>query len=296
VTAVGKLLLNFLGEDIHLELRLAEKDIVVMGDSGQIDQVMMNLATNARDSMPDGGTLTISTQLAEIDDEFKRMHGYGEPGMYALLTVEDTGIGMDNETKQRIFEPFFTTKEIGRGTGLGLAIIYGIVKQHNGYIDVYSELGRGTTFRIYLPVVELTAEETLSTEYIPLIGGKETILLVEDESALRTVTKTMLEKYGYKVIEAVDGVEAVDKFKEHKDTISLVLMDVIMPNKNGKEAYQDILVIRPDAQVIFLSGYTSDSIMNKIVDEGWKLLLKPVSPKELFRQIREVLDSGKDSC
>jgi CheY-like chemotaxis protein len=296
VTAVGKLLLNFLGEDIHLELRLAEKDIVVMGDSGQIDQVMMNLATNARDSMPDGGTLTISTQLAEIDDEFKRMHGYGEPGMYALLTVEDTGIGMDNETKQRIFEPFFTTKEIGRGTGLGLAIIYGIVKQHNGYIDVYSELGRGTTFRIYLPVVELTAEETLSTEYIPLIGGKETILLVEDESALRTVTKTMLEKYGYKVIEAVDGVEAVDKFEEHKDTISLVLMDVIMPNKNGKEAYQDILVIRPDAQVIFLSGYTSDSIMNKIVDEGWKLLLKPVSPKELFRQIREVLDSGKDSC
>jgi CheY-like chemotaxis protein len=296
VTAVGKLLLNFLGEDIHLELQLSENDIVIMGDSRQIDPVMMNLATNARDSMPDGGTLTISTQLTEIDDEFKRMHGYGEPGIYALIAVEDSGLGMDDETKQRIFEPFFTTKEIGRGTGLGLAIIYGIVKQHNGYIDVYSELGRGTTFRIYLPVVELTAEETLSTEYIPLIGGKETILLVEDESALRTVTKTMLEKYGYKVIEAVDGVEAVDKFKEHKDTISLVLMDVIMPNKNGKEAYQDILVIRPDAQVIFLSGYTSDSIMNKIVDEGWKLLLKPVSPKELFRQIREVLDSGKDSC
>jgi CheY-like chemotaxis protein len=293
VTAVGKLLLNFLGEDIHLELRLAEKDIVVMGDSGQIDQVMMNLATNARDSMPDGGTLTISTQLAEIDDEFKRMHGYGEPGMYALLTVEDTGIGMDNETKQRIFEPFFTTKEIGRGTGLGLAIIYGIVKQHNGYIDVYSELGRGTTFRIYLPVVELTAEETMSAEYIPMKGGKETILLVEDERALRTVTRSVLEKFGYTVIEAVDGIEAVNKFREHQDTINLVLMDVVMPNKNGREAYQEILAIRPDAQAIFLSGYASNIITKQIIDKGWALLLKPISPKELLRRIRNVLEKEK---
>jgi CheY-like chemotaxis protein len=264
-----------------------------MGDSGQIDQVMMNLATNARDSMPDGGTLTISTQLTEIDDEFKRMHGYGEPGIYALIAVEDTGLGMDDETKQRIFEPFFTTKEVGRGTGLGLAIIYGIVKQHNGYIDVYSELGRGTIFRIYLPVVELTADEALSAEYIPMKGGTETILLVEDESALRTVTKTVLEKFGYTVIEAVDGVEAVDKFKEHKDKISLVLLDVVMPNKNGKEAYQEILAIRPDVQAIFLSGYASNSIVKKILDEGWELLLKPVAPKELLRKIRKVLGREK---
>jgi len=221
------------------------------------------------------------------------MHGYGETGIYALIAVEDTGVGMDDETKQRIFEPFFTTKEVGKGTGLGLAIIYGIVKQHNGYIDVYSELGRGTIFRIYLPLAELTAEEALATEYIPLIGGMETILLVEDERALRTVTKTVLEKFGYTVIEAVDGVEAVDKFKEHKDTINLVLMDVIMPNKNGKEAYQEILAIRHDVQAIFLSGYASNIITKKILDEGWELLLKPVSPKELLRRIRRVLEREK---
>jgi two-component system NtrC family sensor kinase len=295
LSAVGKLLLNFLGEDIHLDFRLSEKDIVIMGDSGQIDQVMMNLATNARDSMPDGGTLTVSTQLTDIDNEFKRMHGYGEAGTYALISVEDTGMGMDDETKQRIFEPFFTTKEVGRGTGLGLAIIYGIVKQHNGYIDVYSELGRGTTFRIYLPAIDLKAEEALSSEYIPLIGGTETILLVEDERALRTVTKTMLEKYGYRVIAAEDGIDAVQKFTEHKDTINLILMDVIMPNKNGKEAYQDILAIRPDTQVIFLSGYTSDIITKKILDEGWELLLKPVSPRALFRKIRGILETGKST-
>jgi CheY-like chemotaxis protein len=296
LSTVGKLLLNFLGEDIHLDFRLSERDIVIMGDSGQIDQVMMNLATNARDSMPDGGTLTISTQLTEIDDEFKKMHGYGEAGTYALISVEDSGMGMDDATRQRIFEPFFTTKEVGRGTGLGLAIIYGIVKQHNGYIDVYSELGRGTIFRIYLPAIDVKAEEALSTQYIPLIGGTETILLVEDERALRTVTKDLLERYGYRVIEAVDGIDAVQKFAEHKDMINLVLMDVIMPNKNGKEAYQEILAIRPDARVIFLSGYTSDSIMKKIVDEGWELLLKPVPPKELFRKIREVLDTGSSTC
>jgi PAS domain S-box-containing protein len=293
LSTVGKLLLNFLGEDIHLDFRLSERDIVIMGDSGQIDQVMMNLATNARDSMPDGGTLTISTQLTEIGDEFRRMHGYGEAGTYALISVEDSGMGMDDETKQRIFEPFFTTKEVGRGTGLGLAIIYGIVKQHNGYIDVYSELGRGTIFRIYLPAIDVKAEEALSTQYIPLIGGTEMILLVEDEKALRTVTKDLLERYGYRVIEAQDGIDAVQKFAEHKDTINLVLMDVIMPNKNGKEAYQEILAIRPDAHVIFLSGYTNNIITKKILDEGWELLLKPVSPRELFRRIREVLEREK---
>jgi CheY-like chemotaxis protein len=243
--------------------------------------------------MPEGGTLTISTQLTEIDDEFRRMHGYGEAGTYALISVEDSGMGMDDETKQRIFEPFFTTKEVGRGTGLGLAIIYGIVKQHNGYIDVYSELGRGTIFRIYLPAIDVKAEEALSTQYIPLIGGTEMILLVEDEKALRTVTKDLLERYGYRVIEAEDGIDAVQKFAEHKDTINLVLMDVIMPNKNGNEAYQEILSIRLDAQVIFISGYASNIITKKIFDEGWELILKPVSPRELFRKIREVLERKK---
>jgi PAS domain S-box-containing protein len=289
VRAMSNLLANFLGEDLRLKMDLCEEDTVIMADAGQIDQILMNLVTNARDAMPKGGSLTISTRRFELDDEFVRMHGYGLPGKYAVMAVEDSGAGMEKETIEKIFEPFFTTKEPGKGTGLGLAIVYGIVKQHNGFIDVYSEPGHGTSFKIYLPAAELSAEQSISRDQTPLKGGKETILLVEDEKMLRSATKTMLEKLGYKVLEAVDGVEAVSQFEANMDMISITLMDVIMPNKNGLDAYQEIRAIRPDAKVIFISGYTRGETAREIQDEGLELLLKPVSVRELLDKIRKVI-------
>jgi PAS domain S-box-containing protein len=294
VRSIAKLCENFLGEDLRLDLELSEKDIVVVADGGQLDQILMNLATNARDAMPEGGTMTIRTGLVEIEKDFTMLHGYGEEGKYAVITVEDTGHGMAEDIHDKIFEPFFTTKDVGRGTGLGLSIVYGIVRQHNGFIDVYSEPGKGASFKIYLPAVDLKADKVTMSDYMPSKGGFETILLVEDEPMLRKVTGTMLEKLGYKVIEAVDGLDAVGKFREHKDKIALVLMDVVMPRKNGKDAYQDIIAISPNARVIFMSGYTGDIISRKIIDDGLELILKPVSPRDLFTKIREVLDRGKD--
>jgi CheY-like chemotaxis protein len=273
-----------------LIMALSGEELIVMADSGQIEQVVINLATNARDAMPDGGTLTIRTHTIVIDAEFRKTHGFGEPGKYALISVEDTGAGIDEQTKAKIFEPFFTTKDVGKGTGLGLAIVYGIIKQHHGYINVYSELNRGTNFRIYLPSIDLKAAETPAVEYVPVHRGTETILLVEDEKSLRAATGTMLAKYGYSVIEAEDGIDAIAKFREHKNEIALVLIDVIMPRKNGKEAYQEILAIRPDTPAIFMSGYISEEITDKILAEGWELLSKPVFPKDLFRKIRAKLD------
>ncbi len=292
VSTIGKLLSRVIGEDIKLNLNLWDGDIVVNADSMQIGQALMNLATNARDAMPEGGTLTISTSPLEMDDDFVRLHGYGNPGKYALLSAEDTGMGMDKETKEKIFEPFFTSKGAGKGTGLGLAMVYGIVKQHDGYINVYSEVGKGTTFRIYLPAVDTQRAETNTRENIPRLGGTETILLVEDEALLRSVTRSMLEEFGYRVIEAEDGNDAVRKFDEHKTEIRLVLMDVIMPDKSGKEAYQEMQKMRPGIKVIFTSGHSGDILTSKkISDEGLQFISKPVLPKELLDKIRGVLDN-----
>jgi CheY-like chemotaxis protein len=290
---MGKLLLNLIGENIRLRLNLVDKDLVIMGDSGQIDQVLMNLATNARDAMPNGGDLIISTGEAELDIEFIRTHGYGTCGKYALLTVEDTGAGFDAKTKERIFEPFFTTKEVGKGTGLGLSVSYGIVQQHNGFIDVYSEAGNGTVFKIYLPLIEEKAASMKAKEQLPLDGGNETILLVEDEPSVRKAIKVMLESYGYNVIEAENGNEALDKFRGHKDIIRLAILDVIMPGKNGKETYDEMRSIAPDIKAIFTSGYDSDVLTDKrILEEGVEFISKPASPRELLHKIRTLLDNN----
>jgi PAS domain S-box-containing protein len=290
IRSVAKLCKNFLGEDLKLVLDLEEKDVVVVADSGQLDQILMNLATNARDAMPEGGTLTIGVRLVEIDRDFIRKHGFGAEGKYAVIFVDDTGCGIREDIRNQIFEPFFTTKEVGKGTGLGLSIVYGIVKQHNGFIDVFSRPGEGSSFRIYLPAVNLKVEKADLLNYVPVNGGKELILLVEDEKVLRTVTRKILEEFGYRVIEAVDGIDAVEKFRESQDEISLTLMDIVMPGKNGRDAYQAIRGIREDARVIFLSGYTSDHISGKIRDEGHELMFKPFSPRELLNKIRSVLD------
>jgi CheY-like chemotaxis protein len=260
-------------------------------DSGQIEQVLMNLTTNARDAMPHGGILTISTEVANLNNEFIKTHGYGEIGEYALISVSDTGMGMDKNTKERIFEPFFTTKEFGRGTGLGLAMVYGIIKQHNGYINCYSEPGRGTIFRIYLPLIKSKTEKIEQAAIPELRGGTETVLIAEDDTAISKLIKGLLQEFGYTVIDAKDGEDAVRKFVENKDMVQILLLDVVMPRKNGKETFEEIKKIKPGIKAIFMSGYTADIINEKgILEEGINFIPKPISPHELLRKVREILD------
>lgn len=286
VKRIDKLLLRVIGEDIEFKTILDHGELTVMADSGQIEQVLMNLATNARDAMPDGGILTIKTERVEIFG----LHSYIKPGAYAVVSVSDTGKGMDEMTKQRIFEPFFTTKELGKGTGLGLSIVYGIIKQHNGEINVYSEPGRGTTFKIYLKLVAAKSVSAEAAPLPPLIGGTETLLIAEDDNDVRGLMKNILREFGYTVIEAVDGEDAVTKFVENKDKIKLLILDVVMPKKNGKEAYEEIRKLNGDIRVLFSSGYTSDIIHQKgILDEGVNFISKPVTPHLLLSKVREAL-------
>lgn len=292
VIGVKKMLSRIIGEDMELVIIQKDKDPIVTGDYGQIEQVLMNLAVNARDAMPDGGRLTVETSIVKLGEGYMRSPGYGAPGRYALLSVTDTGVGMDEETRGKIFEPFFTTKETGKGTGLGLAIVYGIVKQHNGYIDVSSEPGKGTAFSIYLPLTASGVEKTELVALPPPVGGTETILLAEDESQVRRLVKEVLEGAGYAVIEAEDGKDAVNKFMENKDKIRLLLLDVIMPNKNGKEAYEEIKKVSPDMKSIFTSGYPADIVHKKgIFNKELHYISKPANPSDLLRKIREVLDT-----
>jgi signal transduction histidine kinase/CheY-like chemotaxis protein len=288
VENLQKLLTRLIPENISFKTSLSGMDLTIMADIGQIEHVVMNLVANSIDAMPSGGELAIKTGVpaAGALDNFPDS---GEPANYGILTVADTGSGMDATTRERLFEPFFTTKEVGRGTGLGLAMVYGIVKQHNGFIYVQSEPGRGTAFDIYFPLFEANARERKSIDSPPPMEGKETILLIEDDSDVRHLLKEILESYGYEVIEGVDGKDGVDKFILHQDRISLLLSDVLMPGKNGKEAYNDIRKIRGDLRVIFISGY-SDAATKEILDDGMIFLAKPVSPRELLSKIREALD------
>jgi PAS domain S-box-containing protein len=295
ILKLGKFLVRVIGEDIAFKTSLSGGTIPVFADEHQIGQVLMNLATNSRDSMPKGGTFTISTELVHLDEEFTSKHGLEMPGKYVLISVSDTGHGMDEETKQRIFEPFYTTKEVGKGTGLGLAVVYGIVKQHAGCINVYSEPGIGTTFKIYLPVIVSGAAEEKATtsEELP-VGGTETILLAEDNESVRNLIVSVLKESGYTVITAVDGEDAVSKYQENEDKIQLLLFDLIMPKKNGKEAYDEISQIRPDIKAIFASGYSPDIIRDKgALGSSTTVVYKPISPIDLLKKVRSVLDEGK---
>lgn len=279
-------------EDIDFRTGLHSATLPVEADANQIEQVLMNLATNARDAMPRGGVLTVTTSQVLLDHDFARRHGDGKPGRYGLLTVSDSGCGMDEETRLRIFEPFFTTKEIGKGTGLGLAVIYGIIKQHDGFINVYSEPGEGTTFRIYLPLAEaaVTADADREAAVLP-DRGSETILLAEDDQVLRELSRTVLEDFGYRVIVATDGDDALRKFMDNKDRIQLLLSDLIMPKKSGKEVYDLIRQVRPDIKVIFASGYSPEMVRDKAsLGSGVTVIYKPLSPLELLKKIRTVLD------
>ena len=290
-----KLLKRLIGEDIAVETIPGREDPVVLADKGQLEQVLMNLATNARDAMPGGGVLTVTTGITEIDDSFVRCHGYGTAGTFAVIGVSDTGMGMSKEITAKIFEPFFTTKEPARGTGLGLFVAYGIIKQHEGFINVYSESGKGTTFRVYLPLIRQRKDVLPAVSAEPATeGGNETILVAEDDIQLRKLAEIVLKEYGYNVILAENGEEAVRKFNDNRDSVELLLLDMIMPKKGGKEAYEEIKKIRPDVKVLFVSGYTVDRVSrDSLLEEGLHFVLKPVAPKDLLRKIREILDEGR---
>ena len=291
VKRVDNLLSSLIGEDIELLMILSDEHLTVMADSGQIEQVLMNFAANARDAMPDGGKFIIRTDNEELNNEFIKKYGSVKTGMYATITVEDTGHGIDEETKEKIFEPFFTTKETGKGTGLGLSMVYGIIQQHEGYIDVQSEFGKGTIFKIYLPLIKTTVEEVMQVTPHIIKGGTETILVAEDDVHVRELTKEVLEGYGYNVLEAIDGDNALHVFNDSQENIGLLLLDVIMPKKNGKDVYNLIRKVKPYIKVLFMSGYDADIILKKgIVEQGLHFISKPVSPDELLLKVREILD------
>lgn len=290
ISDVEKLLRRLVPEDVEITVSLNEK-VVAMADATQINQVLINLVSNAKDAMPKGGKLHIETKTVEIGKEFRQVHGFGEPGRYSLISVTDTGLGMDEATKKKMFEPFFTTKEIGKGTGLGLSIVYGIVKQHNGYITVSSRPGKGTRFDIYLPAAKREiAEVAMGLHQIS--GGTETILLVEDDSDVRNTAGEILRISGYRIIEAKDGEDAVEKYREHRDLIDLLLLDVVMPGKNGKEAYEEIREIAPSIRALFMSGYTGDVVLDRGIESARAdYISKPLSADELLKKVREVLDA-----
>jgi len=295
VTENLKMLTRVIGEDIDLVMVPATGLGAVRADAGQIEQVIMNLAVNARDAMPAGGKLTIETFNVSLDDEYARFHAPLRPGNYVMLAISDTGAGMDSETQSHIFEPFFTTKG-PKGTGLGLSTVYGIVKQSGGYIWVYSEPGKGTTFKVYLPRVAEAAQSPVQVavpaESVAPEPGTETILLVEDEANLRYLARQFLEKQGYRVIEAADGAVAMQVAVAHEGVIHLLLTDVSMPGMNGRELAQRISEIRPNVKVLYMSGYTENVIgRNGTLDAGVRLLQKPFTLRDLKSKVREVLDT-----
>jgi PAS domain S-box-containing protein len=297
VTEMGKMLPPMIREDIELATVPSAKLGRVKADPGQIEQVLMNLAANARDAMPRGGKLTIETADVELDEVYARHHAGVRPGAYVMLAVSDTGCGMDAETRSHIFEPFFTTKEKGKGTGLGLASVYGTVKQSGGHIWVYSEPGHGTTFKVYLPRIEDALEKVAKSERLPVsLRGAGTILLVEDEEAVRDLVRESLQQNGYTVLEAKDGTEALQISKRYKGPIHLLLTDVIMPGMNGRELAQGLASSHPDMKVLYMSGYTENAVVHDgVLDSGMALLQKPFTRDQLAKRVREVLDGDRRS-
>jgi CheY-like chemotaxis protein len=294
VAKMEKFLHRIIGEDIFLKRMAHDLPLLILADSNHVEQVLMNLAVNARDAMPQGGELILRTEVTVLDEAFVATQGCGQPGAYALLSVTDTGTGMDKATQERIFEPFFSTKEVGKGTGLGLSVVYGIVKQHDGFITVYSEPGQGSSFRIYLPLTTTAQEETKGEEGQPVAGGTETILLAEDDDLVRELLVSVLTEAGYTVIVAANGLEAVCKFRENAGAIQLLLFDLIMPKMNGKEAADEIRKLHPALKIIFASGYSPDIAQQKaFLDDRTHLVSKPISPRDLLKKVREMLDGTR---
>ena len=294
IADLNKMLIRLIGEDIDLKTVPGGDLGPVKVDAGQVEQILVNLAVNARDAMPDGGTLLIETANADLDEAYCARHPYVRPGRYVMLAVSDTGHGMSEEVRKQIFEPFFTTKPKGTGTGLGLATIYGVVKQSDGSIEVYSEVGKGTTFKIYLPRVEGEAARPRELDLaMEPPAGSETVLLVEDEEIVRNLCVRFLKSSGYRVLQASHGDEAMALAKEHKNRIDLLMTDVVMPGMNGRELADRLTRIHPETRVLFASGYTNDAIVHHgVLDEGVSFIGKPYSLSALAKKVREVLDNA----
>ncbi len=294
VSKMGEMLRRLIGEDIDLVTILDPALGRVKVDPGQIEQIVMNLAVNARDAMPQGGRLTLETANVELDPAYARKHVGAQPGPQIMLALSDTGIGMDPATQARIFEPFFTTKGPRKGTGLGLAMVYGIVKQSGGNIWVYSEPGQGTTFKIYLPQIEdpLDGAQESSTLAAPC-RGRGTVLVVEDEDGVRNLVRDILQTAGYTVLEARHGAEALDVSERHVGPIHLMLTDVVMPEMSGRELAQRLAILRPATKVLFMSGYTANAVVHHgVLDPDTDFLQKPITAAVLTRKVRQILDLG----
>jgi len=291
VNNMDKLLHRLLGEDIDLFTVLEPGLGRVKADPGQLEQVIMNLAVNARDAMPRGGKLTIETTNVDLDDAYARDHVSVTPGRYVMIAVSDTGLGMTEKVKSRIFEPFFTTKEVGKGTGLGLSTVYGIIKQSGGYVWVYSEVGIGSTFKVYLPRVDAPADFTPSHSLQPARRGTETVLLVEDEDGVRALVRQVLHKHGYNVLEARNGGEALLMCERHQGKIDLLLTDVVLEQMSGRELAERLLKVRSEMKVLYVSGYADDAIVHHgVLTAGMAFLQKPFTTEALARKVRNVLD------
>ncbi|HXT19474.1 MAG TPA: ATP-binding protein [Thermoanaerobaculia bacterium] len=293
VRELEPMLRRLIGENVELSTALAPNAGRVLVDRNQLHQVLVNLLVNARDAMPNGGKLLVETKNRELDDEYARVHPGARPGSYVMIAVSDTGTGMDESVKSRIFEPFFTTKERGKGTGLGLSMVYGLVKQSGGYIWVYSEPGHGTTFKLFLPRVDSTAEARHGTEPVhEELTGTESVLVAEDEEVVRGLVVRLLQLRGYHVLEADHGEAALDAAEIAGD-LHLLITDVVMPDMNGRDLADRLLRRRPGLKVLFISGYTDDSIVSHgVLDPGVELLEKPFTAEVLARRVREILDDG----
>jgi CheY-like chemotaxis protein len=283
-----------IGENVELAMHLGTNLHTVKADPLHLDQVVLNLAVNARDAMPAGGKLTMETANVELTEEFAASHLDVTPGNHVLLAVSDTGIGMDARTRSRLFEPFFTTKEKGKGTGLGLSIVYGIVKQLGGEILVYSEPDHGTVFKIYLPAVLEEAEPApLEAATEPLATATETVLLVEDEEQVRNLTRTMLARQGYRVLEAASGADALKLAREYQGPIHLLLTDIVMPQISGVELAREMYALRPETQVLFMSGYTDNAVVEQQLLSGDRgFIHKPFTAAALNQKVRQTLDGA----
>jgi signal transduction histidine kinase/ActR/RegA family two-component response regulator len=291
VRSLEGMLRRLLGEDIGIEVHTADDLGNVVADPGQLEQVLMNLAVNARDAMEQGGRLTIETRNVELDPEFAGEGVAIEPGPYVQLSVSDTGVGMDEETRRHVFEPFFTTKEVGKGTGLGLAMVYGIIKQSDGYIWVYSEPGQGTTFKIYLPRVDTPLSDAPAPIEAPQPTGNETLLLVEDDMAVRQVAERALHNAGYQVLSAADGGEAAFLFQKVEGAVDLLVTDVVMPDVNGRELAETLRIEKPELKVLFTSGYADSEVIHQgVLDADTHFLSKPFTAASLAQKVRQVLD------
>ncbi|MBI5252602.1 MAG: PAS domain S-box protein, partial [Desulfomonile tiedjei] len=291
VIQVEKLLRRTIPKMIAIQLDLSDELARIHADPSQVEQVLMNLAVNARDAMPDGGKLTVRTRTVALDGEWCKTHVGSKPGEYVLLTVSDTGLGMDKATVDHIFEPFYTTKELGRGTGLGLAMVYGIVKQHNGHITCESEVGSGTSFNVYFPAIEAREEPRMEDSGIMPAFGMETLLLVDDEEFIRELGRRILSKAGYTVLTATNGREALDLFNKEGAKISLVILDLIMPEMGGKDCLKGILEVNPHVKVLMASGLSAQFSMKESFEMGASGFVgKPFRIKELLGQVRKILD------